>query len=140
MRLVQSGLVMMLFTATGCSLSQSQAARKFVVEVLPKNATDRAKNDLAMHLTKSGAKMYGTFWCPYCERQRGLFGKFAHKLTVIECDPNGQNAQPKLCSEAGVTSFPTWQINGKLYAGMMSLDELAQASGYSGSRQFDSNP
>lgn len=95
------------------------------------------KASLVKYLNSQGAKMYGTYWCPYCTRQKEMFGDTIHQLQVIECDPKGQNAQPNVCIDANVSSYPTWEINGKLYRGMRSLEELAVISGYKGSMNFD---
>jgi uncharacterized membrane protein len=92
---------------------------------------------LARHLTKIGAKEYIAWWCPHCHEQKELFGKEAYsEINHIECDPNGKNAQPKLCEAANIESYPSWEINGKLYPGVQSLAELAQISGYKGPSNF----
>ena len=92
---------------------------------------------LADHLNQQGAKLYTTYWCPYCQRQQALFGSAVAKLQVVECDPKGDNAHPEQCIQAQVSSYPTWQLNGQLYRGMRSLEELAALSGYKGSLQFE---
>jgi hypothetical protein len=92
---------------------------------------------LAEHLQQVGATMYGTYWCPYCNRQRELFGADALSiLPQVECDARGTNPQPDRCRDANINSYPTWEINGELYPGLRSLDELADLSGYTGSREF----
>ncbi len=96
-----------------------------------------AETALAQHLRQRGAKMYGAFWCPYCTRQKELFGRQAFsQITYIECDPRGQNGRPDLCRQANVNGFPTWEINGQQYRGMQTLNQLAEISGYKGSRNF----
>lgn len=96
-----------------------------------------AEISLAQHLKQTGAKMYGAFTCPHCQNQKGLFGKqAADQLNYIECHPQGKNAQPDLCTSAGIQGFPTWEIGGKLYQGEKTLKELADLSGYQGSRNF----
>jgi hypothetical protein len=86
---------------------------------------------LALHLKKLGAKMYGAYWCPACTRQKQEFGEEAFKqITYIECDPAGENARPDLCRQANVPAYPTWEVNGQLYRGVHSLEELAALSGY----------
>ncbi len=93
--------------------------------------------ELAKHLTSIGAKMYGAFWCTHCNDQKQMFGREAvEKLTYIECDPQGKNPQVAVCQAAGITGYPTWEINGKMYSGTRSLTELAQLSGYNGSTNF----
>jgi hypothetical protein len=92
---------------------------------------------LAMHLQQIGAKMYATFWCSVCRRQEQQFGEEALSLiNIIECDPRGKNAQPKLCRQSGIRAYPTWEINGQLYEGGLPLETLADLSGYQGSRNF----
>lgn len=92
---------------------------------------------LAQHLQATGAKMYGAYWCPHCSEQKLLFGDRAFaQIPYVECAEGGQNAQPDTCRAAGLESYPTWEINGELYAGIHSLEELAQLSGYSGSQAF----
>lgn len=92
---------------------------------------------LAIYLTETGVKEYGAFWCPHCHDQKQLFGKTAAaKLNYIECDPRGVNAQPDLCREAGISSFPTWQIDGKLYPGVKPLEQLSDLANYDGPQNF----
>jgi hypothetical protein len=92
---------------------------------------------LAEHLTKTGAKMYGAHWCKYCHKQKQAFGATAWpKIAYIECANGGANANPGACQKAGIKAYPTWEINGKQYAGTMSLFKLAKYSGYSGSTAF----
>jgi uncharacterized membrane protein len=92
---------------------------------------------LAEHLTKTGAKMYGAYWCSHCHDQKELFGKEAvAKMPYIECAEGGKNAQPATCTAAGVKSFPTWEINGKKLEGAEPLTKLAEASRYPGPQTF----
>jgi protein-disulfide isomerase len=99
--------------------------------------TDAAKVEFAKHLKKIGAKFYGAYWCPYCQKQKDLFGKAAiSQINYIECDPKGQKPQTEICKKAKIQGFPTWEIKGKQYPGMMSLKKLADLSGYKGNRNF----
>ncbi len=92
---------------------------------------------LARHLQKIGAKKYGAYWCPHCQEQKQLFGQTAFAMiNYIECDPQGKNSQSQLCRAAGITGYPTWEIQGELYPGRLSLERLADLSGYSGRRDF----
>ena len=89
--------------------------------------------DLAKHLRNNGAKLYTVFWCPHCYSQKERFGKEAiHQLEVIECDDRGVNPQRQLCISQKVRGYPTWEIDGKLYGGDRSLDNLAEISEYRG--------
>ncbi len=92
---------------------------------------------LAKHLTASGAKMYGAFWCPHCYEQKQLLGKEAvAEITYVECDSAGKNPQPDACTTAGVQSYPTWEIKGKLEPGTKLPEKLAELSGYQGAKTF----
>ncbi|MBE9114568.1 hypothetical protein IQ249_01540 [Lusitaniella coriacea LEGE 07157] len=92
---------------------------------------------LVRHLNNIGAKMYGTYWCGACKWQREQFGAEFSKMKEIECDPRGKNAQPNLCKKAGIRAYPTWEIDGQLInPGALSLEKLADISGYSGDRDF----
>ncbi|MGC1247915.1 MAG: vitamin K epoxide reductase family protein [Spirulinaceae cyanobacterium] len=93
--------------------------------------------ELAKHLTEVGAVKYGAFWCPHCYEQKQLFGAEAFKsIKYVECAEGGKNPQPQKCSAVGLKSFPTWEIDGEIYPGVQSLDELAEISGYKGSKDF----
>lgn len=99
--------------------------------------SESAEIALARHLKSKGAKMYGAFWCPHCQMQKQLFGEEAFAIIdYIECDTRGENARPQLCKAAKIQGYPTWEINGKLYLGMLSLEKLADLSGYKGAREF----
>lgn len=100
-----------------------------------------AEVTLAQHLKQTGAKMYGAFTCPHCQSQKALFGKEASaQLNYIECHPEGKNAQPDLCTAAGIQGFPTWEIDRKQYQGEKTLNEIADLSKYKGSRSFKNKP
>ncbi|MGD1905192.1 MAG: hypothetical protein ACFB0C_04265 [Leptolyngbyaceae cyanobacterium] len=113
-----------------------------VGEVPPpiETTSSEAEVALAEHLTSIGAKKYGAWWCPHCHAQQTLFGQEAFaKITYVECDPEGQNAQTATCQSVGVASYPTWEINGQLYSGVQPLEALAAASGYTGPTNFKNN-
>ncbi|MEG5235406.1 vitamin K epoxide reductase family protein [Microcoleus sp. AT9b-C3] len=92
---------------------------------------------LAQHLKIVGAKMYGSFTCDHCQAQKESFGKEAAGIiNYIECNTQGKNARRDLCEAAKIQATPTWEINGKFYRGQKSLQELADLSGYQGTREF----
>jgi hypothetical protein len=43
---------------------------------------------LAAHLSRSGARMFGAFWCSHCAEQKEAFGAGAG-LPYTECFPEG---------------------------------------------------
>lgn len=87
---------------------------------------------LATHLSESGAQMYGAFWCPHCQTQKAQFGNAVDAIPYVECDPEGENAQPELCQAKNIQGYPTWEVNGQLSPGVKSLGELAELSGFTG--------
>ena len=87
---------------------------------------------LAQHLRRSGAKMYGAYWCGHCQDQKSLFGRAFNQIRYIECDARGPSGQPSLCQRAGIQGYPTWEINGRKYPGVQSLETLARISNYRG--------
>ena len=97
---------------------------------------------LAEHLNASGAVVYTAYWCPACRVQKELFGKQAAKaLPIVECAQDGYKAQPQLCQEKDIQSYPTWEIDGALLTpGIKEPEELADASGYTGERLFPTLP
>jgi len=86
---------------------------------------------LAKHLRKIGAKLYTAYWCPHCHRQKQRFGLEAvRRLEVIECDRGGVKPQPEMCRSKGIRFYPSWEINGKIYSGSQTLENLANFSQY----------
>ena len=86
---------------------------------------------LAEHLATTGGVMYGAHWCPHCADQKAMFSSAADVVPYVECAADGENAQPELCQQRGIEGYPTWEIDGQLYPGVRSLDELADLSGFS---------
>ena len=75
-------------------------------------------------LTEAGAVMYGTNWCVHCQEQKGEFGKSFKYVDYVNCDINRAD-----CISAGVMVYPTWEIDGQLFPGSKSLQQLSQLSG-----------
>jgi glutaredoxin len=113
-----SGMAILGMAATGCAPAAEEAAAKSYEE------------RLAEHLTAQEATMYGAFWCPHCADQKELFGEAVDDIQYVECDPEGENAQPQLCRDKNIAGYPTWEIGGELYPGTHSLEELAKLSGF----------
>lgn len=84
---------------------------------------------LAKCLTKKGVVMYGAFWCPHCQKQKSLFGNAFQYIKYQECDPKGENGNPKVCDAAGVKGYPTWSIPGHAnIEGEQTFEGLAKAA------------
>lgn len=97
------------------------------VNAPPKITThsDERSLRLAARLEGMGAKMYGAFWCSHCYEQKQTLGKEAFaKIAYLECAPDGLNSQSKACKARKVPGYPTWEINGGLYPGEKSVEQL----------------
>lgn len=126
-------LVMSILFPVGATTAQALSpAMPVQSQQLQAQANSNTAN-LVKHLNKIGAKMYGAYWCKFCKQQKEILGAAAKQVNYIECDPTGQNPKPELCRKAQIKGYPTWEINGKLYPGMLTLQQLAQLSGYQGS-------
>ncbi|MFZ7096476.1 vitamin K epoxide reductase family protein [Luteimonas dalianensis] len=99
-----------------------------VLDRRPENARVAA---LAEHLQQTGARYYGASWCGSCARQNRLFGASASRLPYVECSPQGRGGPTaRECAEAGVSSFPSWQVNGLMHPGIQTPQDLARLSGF----------
>ena len=92
---------------------------------------DAQLTSLAVHLSDTGARYYGAFWCAACQQQNTLFGAAKDQLPYTECTPNGRHGAVALeCARAEIRSFPTWIIDGDRYMGVLEPRELARHSGF----------
>jgi uncharacterized membrane protein len=140
------GIVVAVITLVGTlgvyapiEAAQTQSASSGQVGLPVQNESGPAEIQLAQHLKQVGAKMYGAYTCPHCYEQKELFGKqAAAQINYIECHPQGKNSQTELCKAANLEGFPTWDIKGQRLVGRQTLEQLANASGYTGSRDFRS--
>ena len=82
-------------------------------------------------LNQKGATMYGTYWCPYCQKQKELFGRSFRRAKYVECAmPGNPRAAAPACRDAGVTSYPTWIFaDGSRTTGVQELADLATKTG-----------
>ena len=81
-------------------------------------------DDFAKCLSARNVTMYGVTWCHVCGTQKEMFGDSFQYVNYVECTENQE-----LCKSKGVTSYPTWEINGMLYVGLRALNVLSSASG-----------
>jgi len=86
---------------------------------------------VAAQLRSIQGTMYGAHWCPHCQEQKALFGKAFEQVPYVECSPQGGPGTPQAqeCRDKGITSYPTWVINGITYRGLRSIEDLARISG-----------
>lgn len=85
--------------------------------------TGSPTDKFAKCLTKKGIKMYGTEWCRFSKKQKGLFGDSFQFIDYIDCDQNRG-----VCTSEGIRGYPTWKINGGSHSGVQQLDKLSQLS------------
>lgn len=80
-------------------------------------------------LSEAGAKFYGAFWCPHCQNQKAMFGSSARLLPYIECSTPDGSGQLPICTDAGVTGYPTWEFaDGEREGGVLSLERLSEVT------------
>jgi len=86
---------------------------------------------LANCLTEKGVRFFGTAECPWCTRQKELFGPAAEFLPYIECTPGIATEQEiAMCEEANVRSVPDWRFpNQEPVTGMLSIERIVELSG-----------
>ena len=100
-------------------------------ELIVTSESTKESTELAKYLNDNGVVKYSAYWCPNCLNQSELFGKQAYReLNVVECARDGKNSQTQLCIDKKIQGFPTWEINGKLILGVLTLKELSNLTGY----------
>ena len=83
-------------------------------------------DDFAQCLTDAGAKEYGAYWCPNCKVQKDMFENSWKYISYIECSLPGGKGQTKLCNDAGIANYPTWEFaDGTRVEGVQELLDLA---------------
>jgi parvulin-like peptidyl-prolyl isomerase len=87
-------------------------------------------DDFAKCLTDNEVRMYGAYWCPHCENNKKFFGDSFKYVDYVECAVEGQpQIQTAQCTDAGISGYPTWIVNGDKYPGEQTLEKLASLSG-----------
>ena len=100
-------------------------------EIVVTSESTKESIELAKYLNDNGVVKYSAYWCPNCLNQSELFGRQAYKeLNVVECARDGKNSQIQICIDKNIKGFPTWEINGKLILGVLSLKELSRLTGF----------
>ena len=103
-------------------------------------AEDPRLKALAIHLEQSGAKFYGAYWCPECNKQKDHFGASADRLPYIECTPDGRDGTLAFaCVLKDINGYPTWIINGQRHRGVLTPQRLAQYSGFQWDKKYSTD-
>lgn len=80
---------------------------------------------LAKCLNEKGVKFYGTPNCPWCIRQKEIFGQAAQYLPYIDCTQKREE-----CEKANVGGVPDWRFpDGTQKVGFQPIEQLAELSG-----------
>ena len=120
-------LIALLTLPNAIDSSHLSNQRKLVVT----SESTKESIKFAKYLKDNGVVKYSAYWCPNCLNQSEIFGKQAYKeLNVVECAKDGINSQTQLCIDKKIKGFPTWEINGKLILGVLSLKELSKLTGF----------
>jgi hypothetical protein len=125
----RSLIVLLAFLALPNVLKSSHLYNQKQLIVTSESSIESIK--FAKYLKDKGVIKYSAYWCPNCLNQSELFGKQAYKeLQVVECAKDGLNSKTQLCIDKQIKGFPTWEINGKLFLGVLSLKELSRLTEY----------
>ena len=81
------------------------------------------KIELAKCLTENNVKMYTSANCPACLTQERMFGDAFEFLDVVDCDTEEGKQE---CADLAIKATPTWIVNNIKYAGVLSLEGLAE--------------
>ena len=114
--------VLLSLTVAACTRDPSRVSTRATVD---------PRETLAQCLADRGATLYSAHWCGYCRRQAELFGPAAFaRVPHVECEPSSTRGQVDECLNMRIESYPTWVFaNGSRNEGLMSLEELAAATG-----------
>lgn len=81
-------------------------------------------DEFAKCLNEKQVVIYGNDFCQYTTRELNFFGNSDKYLNYVKCIENKE-----ICDSKGVKITPTWEINGKMYEGVQSLEKLSELSG-----------
>lgn len=71
--------------------------------------------------------MFGAYWCSHCFNQKQELGKEAYEkglVNYVECAKDGVNSEFLFCRQMNIPGYPTWEIDGQLYPGEKTVEEL----------------
>ncbi len=89
------------------------------------SASEEKLTPFAQCLTERGVVIYGTYSCPYCRKQKDLFGDAFRFVTYVECTQESAR-----CVADNVQSIPLWVFpSGDRLVGLQSLETLSVKSG-----------
>jgi len=77
-------------------------------------------DDFAKCLTEKGLVVYGAEWCTYTAGQKEMFGKSFQYVNYKD-----------YAETTGVTTTPTWELDGERYPKVQTIERLSEISGCS---------
>lgn len=85
----------------------------------------------AQCIAETDTTFFGASWCPHCKSQKEMFGTAEQYLPYVECSrgPTSASGQTEECNAEGVESYPTWDFGGVRAPGVLSLEQLSEATG-----------
>jgi len=94
----------------------------FMLSACSQNIDDGKLDEFATCIKDAGINVYVMDGCGHCINQKKLFGSSFDKLNIINC-----TSEREKCGAIEWT--PTWVLpNAEQYAGVQSLEELAELS------------
>jgi len=88
------------------------------------NTSEGQLDGFAKCLSEKEAILFINEGCPYCAKQKEIFGNSVQYLDIVKCEEYGGT-----CSENKIDRVPTWLINGEKYVGVQTLESLFEISG-----------
>lgn len=68
--------------------------------------------------------LYVQLGCNHCELQENLFKENVRHLNIVDCFDKVDE-----CKGVGIMRVPSWEINGTLYSGFKSPEQLKNLTG-----------
>ena len=96
----------------------------FIIYETIKPETGTKEEKLAKCLAEKESVLYVKIGCPICKSQQEFFGNALEFLNIVDC-----SIQTEICKEKQIIRVPAWEINGEIYYGKKSLEQLAELSG-----------
>ena len=92
-----------------------------LLDAITPDTTHVTESGVRQELVETGATLYGfkRTNLDHPDQMTNL------GLNYVDCE-----VEAALCGRMNVTSYPTWQINGQLYAGLSSLEKLSELLGH----------
>jgi len=130
-RLTKNGSFLLLPGERFIDLDALLASPALTPEGPQQTFTPEQLTGLANCLTEKGVKFFGTAECPWCIKQKELFGEAVEFLPYIECTPGiATEQETAMCEEANVRGVPDWRFPGQEpVTGMQSIERIAELSG-----------